>query len=115
MIDCKQMLLLLKGGKDHAKNLAKELLDVHFDAVFSSDLTRTRQTAEILALERKLAVETTELLRERTFGKLEGKATSELRAIHAELIKLEDEEIFSSSSVSSIPVPSSSSSSLDCL
>ena len=84
---------LNEEGKLQVKGLAEEFRSIHFDAVFSSDLTRTRQTAEILALEKKLAVGATHLLRERTFGKLEGKATSELRAVHAELIKLTDEEI----------------------
>src|SRR3989344_4287192 len=84
---------LNEEGKLQAKGLAAELRNTHFDAVFSSDLTRTRQTAEILALERKLAVETRKALRERTFGKLEGKPTSKLKAVHAELIKLTDEEV----------------------
>jgi broad specificity phosphatase PhoE len=53
--------------------MAKKLADVKFDAAFSSDLIRAKRTAEIISLEKKLAVQTTKALRERYFGKFEGK------------------------------------------
>lgn len=58
---------LTEKGKQQIKERAEQLKAIHFDAVFSSDLTRAKQTAEILALERKLAVETRSILRERIF------------------------------------------------
>ncbi|MBI3069680.1 MAG: histidine phosphatase family protein [Candidatus Levybacteria bacterium] len=64
---------LTKEGRIQIKNLKKELRNIHFDAFFSSDLLRARRTAEIIALERKMAVITTKALRERNFGRLEGK------------------------------------------
>jgi broad specificity phosphatase PhoE len=59
-------------GENQARSLAHELQNVHFDAVFSSDLLRARRTAEIMAVERKLAVKTSQLLRERNWGRYDG-------------------------------------------
>lgn len=46
---------------------------IHFDAIFSSDLGRSVQTAEILNVNRQLEINTTKLLRENFFGTYEGK------------------------------------------
>ena len=56
-----------------------ELQHIKFDAIFSSDLLRTAQTAEIIALEHRLLVETPKALRGRRFGKLEGQSHEELK------------------------------------
>lgn len=57
---------------------AREMFkDLHFDAVFSSDLLRAHRTAEIIAAERQLAVNTSRMLRERRFGKYEGRPIEE--------------------------------------
>ena len=58
---------LTENGKNQTKELAKKMQQVHFDAFYSSDLVRARETAEAVALERKLAVQTTNLIRERSF------------------------------------------------
>lgn len=58
---------LTVDGKKQAGELAKKLETVHFDAIFSSDMARAKQTAEIVALEKKLAVETTDKIRENSF------------------------------------------------
>lgn len=58
---------LTPTGEKQARELAAELESVNFDVIFSSDLLRARRTAEIIALERKLAVKTSQLLRERQF------------------------------------------------
>ncbi len=68
-------------GKATAKELAKELKKIKFDKVYSSDLLRAKQTAEIIALEHQLEVETTKALRERSFGSLEGKSHDEFKKI----------------------------------
>lgn len=67
-------LPLNETGIIQANELAKELKKIHFDAIFSSDLLRAKQTAKIISLERKIAVQTTTALRERYFGRLEGKS-----------------------------------------
>lgn len=64
---------LTPNGEEQAKKQAKNLAEVKFDAVFSSDLLRAKRTGEIIAAERQLAVNTTHLLRERNFGEWEGK------------------------------------------
>lgn len=70
---------LTKSGLKQAEFLAQSLRDIHFDSIFSSDLLRAKRTAEIAALERKLAVKTTELLREHNYGIYEGKKYEEVR------------------------------------
>jgi len=65
---------LNEKGQIQAGDVAKKLHKVHFDEVFSSDLLRAKQTAEIIMLSRKIAVKTTKLLWERSFGRHEGKS-----------------------------------------
>lgn len=61
-------------GIKQAKTLAGRLKRINFAACYSSDLLRAYRTAEILLLEKKLAIKTTQALRERRFGKkYEGK------------------------------------------
>src|SRR3990172_12494183 len=86
---------LTESGKKVSKELAGKFKDIKFDLVFSSDLLRAKRTAKIIVLEKNLAVRTTELLRERSFGEFDGKANSELRAVHELLSKLEDYEKYS--------------------
>lgn len=57
---------LTEKGKQQAKKRAEELKHIHFDAIFSSDLTRTIQTAEIIASERTVPIQTSKRIRERT-------------------------------------------------
>ncbi|MFA6081032.1 MAG: histidine phosphatase family protein [Patescibacteria group bacterium] len=77
---------LNKKGEAQAKELAKKLRHIKFDAVFSSDLIRARRTAEIITLEKKLAVQTTKALKERYFGKYQGKSF----AVNNKMTKLID-------------------------
>ncbi len=70
---------LTDNGKQQALNTANELKGVLFDAVFSSDLTRAKDTAEIIKLNRDIITQTSELLRERSFGSFEGKHGNEFR------------------------------------
>lgn len=65
---------LNKKGERQAKELAEKLTHVKFDAIFSSDLIRAKRTAEIITLEKKLAIKTTKALRERYYGDYEGKS-----------------------------------------
>lgn len=63
---------LTQKGREQASFLGEKLKNVHFDAVFSSDLGRARQTAELITLSKKMAIQTTQALRERSFGPNEG-------------------------------------------
>lgn len=69
-------------GEEQAKQLAKKLKKIKFAIGFSSDLLRAKRTAEIIALEKKIAVRTTKALRERSFGKYEGINWREDRKFH---------------------------------
>ncbi len=72
---------LTETGLKQAQKLAKELRHIHFDSAFSSDLLRAKRTAEIIALEKEIAVQATKKLRERHFGKYEGRPLEEFRAL----------------------------------
>lgn len=67
------------SGEEQAKELGSRLKDIEFSAYFSSDLIRAKRTAELIALDKKIAVETTKLLREKKFGSFEGRTRKELR------------------------------------
>ena len=82
-------------GKTTAKELAQELKKINFDKVYSSDLLRAKQTAEIIALEQELVVEITQALRERNFGSFQGKPREHLIEIDKVLETLTDEERYS--------------------
>lgn len=75
---------LNKKGEAQAKELAKKLRHINFDAIFSSDLIRAKKTAEIISLEKKLVIHTTKELRERYFGKYQGKSF----AVNNEMVNL---------------------------
>lgn len=82
-------------GEKEVEELAKELNSVKFDKAFSSDLLRARKTAEIIAAEHKLVVETTKALRERYFAHLEGKPAELLKEISKTISELEESKRFS--------------------
>lgn len=86
---------LNKNGEHQAKQLAQKLKQITFHKVFSSDLLRAKKTAEIIALEKKIAIETTQALRERTFGKYEGLHISALEGLDDILKKLDRKKRFS--------------------
>lgn len=87
---------LTKTGEGQAKKRAQELRAIRFDAAFSSDLMRAHRTAEIIALEHKLTVQTTKALRERSFGTYEGmdpkQFTREIQDIFSRWYMLTDAE-----------------------
>jgi broad specificity phosphatase PhoE len=64
---------LTVNGIQQAQDLATQLRSVHFSAIYSSDLLRAQKTAEYIAIDKQLTVTTTKLLRERYFGRFEGK------------------------------------------
>src|SRR3989338_4409878 len=70
---------LTANGVKHAEKIKEIFRDIHFDAVYSSDLLRTKRTAEIITLEKNLAIETRQLLRERAYGHFEGKPAADYR------------------------------------
>ena len=65
-------------GRAQAERVAGELRDV--DVVYSSDLARARETAEIIARRLELPVRLETRLRERSFGMWEGLTAAEIEA-----------------------------------
>jgi broad specificity phosphatase PhoE len=70
--------VLTEKGQDQARLAAAGLREHRFDAIISSDLTRTRETAHIVGEELGLDVELAVGLRERDYGVLEGRPASEM-------------------------------------
>lgn len=66
-------------GVDQAHCLAKALKKFEFDALYSSDLGRALQTANIIARELNLNVIEEKRLRERNLGRLQGLTDEEFR------------------------------------
>jgi probable phosphoglycerate mutase len=65
-------------GRSQARELAATLADVDLTAVYSSDLRRARETAEIVAASKGLTVHVDRDLRERSFGRWEGLTRGEI-------------------------------------
>ncbi len=64
---------LTERGEEQAAARRDYFKDIHLDAIFCSDLIREKRTAEIISLDRQLAINTKKVLRERFFGEHEGK------------------------------------------
>lgn len=71
------------AGREQARALAEQL-DGAIDAVYSSDLARARETAEIVAAKLGLEVTLDPRLRERGFGSWEGLTMAEIEARFAD-------------------------------
>jgi broad specificity phosphatase PhoE len=71
---------LNQKGIEQATLLAKKLQESSINYICSSDLQRARHTAEIIAKNKQLTVNTFTQLRERHFGQLEGKEYTLIRS-----------------------------------
>ena len=68
-------------GREQARALATELAEVEIDAIYASDLSRARATAELVAAAKGLEVRLDARLRERSFGSWEGLDRDEIVAL----------------------------------
>jgi broad specificity phosphatase PhoE len=68
-------------GKQQAKNLARVLKDKNIEKIYSSDLSRARETAEIINRDLNVELILTKKLRELDMGNWEGKSFIELQKI----------------------------------
>lgn len=84
---------LTQKGQDQVHNLAQRLQKVHFSAIFSSDLNRAKETAEIIGNDQDVNVQTNPIIRERFFG--EHMSNAEKREIEKALFDLDELEKFS--------------------
>jgi phosphoserine phosphatase len=71
-------------GRQQAERIAFRLRRERITSVYSSDLQRTRQTAEIVASAADTPLQTTNQLREMSFGVWEGLTAKEIQKLHAE-------------------------------
>jgi broad specificity phosphatase PhoE len=86
---------LTEKGIEQGKAIAQKLRPVHFEAIFSSDLTRARHTAELIAEGRNMPVATNASIRERKYGKEFFLMTKEQRhELKSALYELNEEEKF---------------------
>jgi alpha-ribazole phosphatase len=65
-------------GREHARVIAGYLTDKNIEAIYSSDLARTRETAEIISRVINREVRLDSRLREMDFGRWEGKTFNEI-------------------------------------
>ena len=72
--------LTLKGKKD-VENLGKILEKKKIEVIYTSDLGRCVQTAEIINKRLKIKLVKTKKLRERDYGSLNGKPNKEIRKV----------------------------------
>jgi probable phosphoglycerate mutase len=72
---------LTQKGKEQAQNLSKLLINTQIDEFYSSDLKRAISTAEILINNQSKIINTDKNLRERSYGRFEGKHVSELKIL----------------------------------
>ena len=72
---------LTERGREQAAAVADELAKVKFDRIISSDLSRTRDTADVIAKRHGLAVEIVPELREINVGDRTGKTFDETRGL----------------------------------
>ena len=69
---------LNEDGREQARALAESLAGEPIQAIYTSDLARARETAEIVAAPRDLEVHVDRDLRERNFGSWEGLTREEI-------------------------------------
>lgn len=77
---------LTEEGREQARLLAKKLIKEEFQAFYASDLSRARETAEIIAKPHKLEVQVLPELRETKFGAWEGLTYPQLQEQYAEVL-----------------------------
>jgi len=74
-------------GEEQAKDLAKALRKKRIDAVYSSDLIRSKKTADIIAAPHKIMAKMDVRLRELNQGELEGQKLETMLSEHPDLLK----------------------------
>lgn len=76
---------LTDKGIEQAKDLSENIIKYPIDYVYSSDLGRAVQTADILAEKLNLDVKKTQALREMGFGKWEGLLIDEIKSDYKDI------------------------------
>lgn len=80
-------IALNQTGRSQAVVLQKQFENISFDAIYSSNLLRAKETAEIIATDRNLIVTTTTCLRERSWGDHEGQIVNDIKLKYGDAFK----------------------------
>lgn len=80
MFQGSQDVPLNENGRELARVTSEALRDVPFEAIYSSPLSRARETAQILRRDREIPVTLDERLKEMCFGDAEGRRIADVRA-----------------------------------
>ena len=75
---------LTQLGREQSERVCNSLVDLPLDAVYSSDLDRSRHCAELIAATHNLTVNAHESLRELNIGDWEGRTWAELQEAYPE-------------------------------
>jgi broad specificity phosphatase PhoE len=78
---------LTDRGIEQAVKRSTDFKDIEFADVFASDLLRAHHTAQLVAKDRQIVVKTTQLLRERSFGKYEGYTYDDFNKAYQTLVQ----------------------------
>jgi len=78
---------LTETGRKQVSSLGRRMAKMDFDALISSDLGRTQETASIIAGLTGHSVQTDSRLRERNYGVLEGLTVPEINVGHSEVLE----------------------------
>jgi probable phosphoglycerate mutase len=70
--------VLTRKGRNEAANIAGRLAGVSITTIYTSDLQRARETAEIVGRALRIVPQSDPALRERNFGQAQGRPHSEL-------------------------------------
>jgi len=79
-------------GKKQAIILKCRFKNIHFDAIYSSDLNRAIETAKIIAEGKGITIKTIKALREQSFGRYEGWKKKDLLALFYKWKQMTNEE-----------------------
>ncbi len=90
----KWLLPLTKKGRQEIKEVAKKIKNKKIDLIFSSDLLRTKQTAEIIGKELGIKLRIDKRLREVNVGIFNGRPIDEIGRFWDKERKLSPEEYF---------------------
>lgn len=87
---------LTAKGEEQARKLGEKFRNIKIDKIYSSDLLRAQKTAAIIASMKNLPVKTNSLLREQSWGILQGKTFDKAKKEYPEAFlkesKIEGEE-----------------------
>ncbi len=79
-------------GRQQARRAHQLLQEYSVDVIYSSDLSRALETAQIALGDREIPITTLKELRETNFGQWEGLTTGEIREKFPELMELHDKD-----------------------